>query len=202
VDAIETFKHDGLTVKIYQDGEGASPAEWDNLGTLVAFPRMWNEYRIAERESTGTEDDAIDRGGFALLARYLRMAENATAVPFRFEDYGSSGARLHATDEGDDNPSGFIVTTPDRIRELCGDDPKFHATEWAQDALRGELDVWGQYVEGDVYGYVIERNGVEVDSLWGLYGIEDAIEEAKRAATFEKGWEEEQVRLIANAMAL
>ena len=202
MNAVETFKHDGLTVKIYQDDGACSPAEWDNLGTLVAFSRMWREYRIAERESTGTEDDAIERGGFALLARYLRITENATAVPFDFQDYGSGGARLHAGDEGDDNPSGFIVTSPKRVRELCGDDPQFHAPEWIKDALRGELKVWDQYVEGDVYGYVIERNGVEVDSLWGLYGFEYAIEEAKSAATFEKSWEEEQVRLIANAMAL
>ena len=37
--------------------------------------------------------------------------------------------------------------------------------------LRGEVKVYDQYLQGDVYGYVIEdADGEEIDSSWGYYG--------------------------------
>ena len=52
-------------------------------------------------------------------------------------------------------------------------------------ALRDELDVWRQYLEGDVYGYMIEdASGEHIDSCWGFYGREYAIQEMSIALEF------------------
>lgn len=204
--ALETYERDGFTAKVYQDETPVSPADWDNLGELVAFSPPWREFRFAERESTRDEDDAVERGGFPLLARYLSMTAGAFAVPFHFHDYGSSGSRLYATDRDDGNLSGFIVTTHPRVTELCGDDPRFHEREWIEDALRGELEVWGQYVEGDVYGVVIEgylplRGRTILESVWGMYGFEYACEEARTMLEYEVNYHREQAPKIAAAFA-
>jgi hypothetical protein len=51
--------------------------------------------------------------------------------------------------------------------------------------LAGEVKTFDQYLRGDVYGYVVtDPDGNEVDSCWGLYGIEDAEQEARSALDF------------------
>lgn len=47
-------------------------------------------------------------------------------------------------------------------------------------AIVSSFETYKQYIEGDVYAYVIEdSHGDIIDSLSGIYGEEDAIEEAK-----------------------
>lgn len=184
MDAIETFEHAGLKVEIHQDIDATSPADWDNLGTLVAFPRLSRNYSFAERESTGTEDDALDRGGFRLVKRYLSLTEGAYALAFDFYEHGPQ-CSLSSTSDDDNSVAGFILTTPDRIKQLCGEDEKYLEPEWVEKALNQELRVWRQYVEGDVYGYVIETDApILGDSCWGFYGFDYCVEEAKEAAEY------------------
>lgn len=202
-ETIHSEEHEGWKVDVFHDWDAQSPASWDQLGTLVAFPSLWREYRFAERESSGTEDDALDRRGFALVARYLRLVENEFAVPFHFQDYGSGGGRLFAGDEDDDNPSGFIVTTHERVNELCGTDPKYHTREWIEEALRSELQEWGQYVEGDVWGYCVEGpGGVDHDSCWGFYGFEYACAEARSALESCIEWAAREELKVSRSCAL
>lgn len=174
----ETFDIDAYTVELHQDDDASSPAEWDNLGTLVAFPSLSRSYSFAERESTGDDDDAYDRGGCALLVRYLRMSQGVYALPFQFQDYGSSGARLIALGTDDDaNADGFICTTHKRVTELAGSDAQYHTDEWIYNALRVELENWDNYVQGNVAGYVVkDETGDVVDSVWGFYPDAEADE--------------------------
>lgn len=34
----------------------------------------------------------------------------------------------------------------------------------------GEVQVYDYYICGDVYGFVIEKDGEQIDSCWGFYG--------------------------------
>jgi hypothetical protein len=208
MDALEIIEgQDGFTAEIHVDEDALSPADWDNLGTLVGLPELTRNYSIAERGSSGDETEIVERRGAEGLRRLLAL-RGEIAVPFRFEDYGSSGARLYADEDGD-NPSGFLVTTHERVNELCGTEAKYHEPEWIAEALRGELKVWGQYVEGDVYGVIVkdaEGNVTDDGSLWGLYGSEyaeeeaeqmlrDAVEDAREAAAKEKQERERAARM-------
>lgn len=181
-DPIESFTVDGHTVELHPDWEDPpSPKDWDNLGTLVAFSPLWKEYGLGHRESTGEEDEAVERGGLRLLARYLSMTAGALIVPFTFQDYGSSGQRIYETDLDDDRAAGFILTTPERVAELCGDPapgqrfwkPADHAgtaSEWVEGQLRNDLGQWRAYVEGAIVGVVVkDERGEVVESVWGFY---------------------------------
>lgn len=195
MDAFETFTHAGCTVKLVQDDQPCSPKEWDNLGILVALPRLAREYDMAHRETTGREDEAIERGGLKLLRRYLRLTEGATILPFRFVDHGSGGARIYATYDADDPASGFIMATPETIAMTGVESDKI------EDGLRAELRTWDDYVQGNVVGYVVEdADGVHVDSCYGFYpdhgdgdGHEYARGEARDAA------EEHERDVLVNA---
>lgn len=169
--AFETFERAGYTCELHTDEEPWSPAEWDNLGTLVAFDPLWHEYRFAERNSTDQEDEALERGGWKLLARYLRMTQGIIAVPYYYADYGSGRAQIY---ESTTCGAGFIGTTHTRVDELSGTDEATHAQEWIENALRAELKTWSDYVEGNVYGYVVRSSeGKILDSCWGFYPDEE-----------------------------
>ncbi len=74
----------------------------------------------------------------------------------------------------------MLWTTDARLTELCGESAEYHSEAWALEALRGELAQWRQYLEGDVYGYVVtDERGEHLDSCWGFYGFEYAVEEGR-----------------------
>lgn len=179
----ESFEHAGCQVSIYQDPEPGSPLEWDNLGIAVAFDYLAGEYRegsFYERVSEGQEDEAYRRGGWQLLARYLRMTEGAEAVPFSMADYGSSGLRIYAESLDTDRVAGFLYADRAKIIAEYGDDSEW-SRETARSCLRAEIEALAQYAEGDIYGYIVEEDE-EHDSCWGFYGIEEAKAEARSAA--------------------
>lgn len=176
MEAIETFEGPrGWKVEIVWDETPESPKAWDTFGTLVAFDSLWRNYEFANRCADSTEVRAVDNGGAGLLVRYLRMAHGIIAIPFFFADYGSSGARMWATGEDDENPSGFIYADKEDIqKEFNGD------IEKARECLLAEIQAWSQYCEGDVYGYIVrDPEGNHSESCWGFYGREHVDEEAK-----------------------
>jgi hypothetical protein len=193
MEAFETFEHAGMMCELHTDEDPMAPSDWDQLGELVALPALWDHYRFAARETTRTEDDALDRGegDMRLLARYLRVTSGAVIVPFHFQDYGSSGARLFAGDLTDDGAAGFIMATPERCAVLGVDIAD------AEKQLRGELDEWATWVAGEVVGFVVkDSSGDWVASCWGFYpdkstsadplGLEYVRGEARYAAEHER----------------
>ena len=42
--------------------------------------------------------------------------------------------------------------------------------ESATGYLLGEVETYDQYLRGNVYGYVIEKDGDHIDSCWGYFG--------------------------------
>ena len=48
-----------------------------------------------------------------------------------------------------------------------------------------EVEVYDQYITGEVYGYVIkDEEGNELEPCWGFFGMDHATEEAKRQAEY------------------
>jgi hypothetical protein len=202
--AFETFEHAGYTYELHTDEEPASPAEWDNLGELVAFDPLWREYRFAERNTTSEEDEALERGGFKMLARYLRMTQGITAVPFRYADHGSNGARIYPERTDTESAAGFIYTTDARVDELAGTDAQYHEREWILNALHAELQTWNDYVEGNVVGYVVRSpDGRVLDSVWGFYPEEgndvysEVRDEARASAEYHASEDAKASRYMA-----
>ena len=175
VDAIETIEKDGWTVSLYGDNDPMSPDEWDRLGTF----EHGLDYTFGSPQS-GDWDRFGDRT-WDVYARALSIFGDdvAAALPVYVADYGSSGLRAWETADG---ANAVLYTTHKRLTELCGDEAEYHSKEWATEALREELKTWSQYLEGDVYGYVVTRpDGEHDDSCWGFYGLEYATQEAKEA---------------------
>lgn len=196
---VETAKFHDLTLNIHYDDSGVGdPRDADNLTEMVcSHPR----YTLGDRTPDETEEEALNRGGWPLLTRYLRMCKGALIVePLGLYDH--SGISMYVgtvRDPWDSGQVGFAYVTKDRFKELCGDtDPnaleererypgrKITQTflEWA---VEGEVEEYSSFIEGQVYGYeVVDANDEIVDSCWGFVGdMKYVKEEAEASAKAE-----------------
>ena len=197
--AYETIERDGYTIEIdaEEDCTFSNPRDWDNLSTMVCWhpDYILGDYQVTNEDGRGAiggkpgRDTRFHRDDFKSmrhLYRYLGIAENAVGItPLYLYDH--SGISMSA---GSPNPFnfdaqgwdtsmvGFAYTTRERIRELCGDGAEYQAAEWIEEAIRGDVGTYNQYLTGDIWWYRIERDGETIESCGGYFGIEDCQAEA------------------------
>jgi hypothetical protein len=182
-ETVETIERDGWTASVQYDDSPESPAAWSNVGTLAYRHRGASEgnlphadYRLEDEQPT----DAV------------------VIVPVRSWD-DRMGTELREAD-GWDEATGWIYATAESIEECIGKDA---TDEEVRAALVSELEAWQQWAQGDVYGVVVrDPDGGVVDSCWGMYGDEYAMEEAERMLTDAIDTEREEAERVARIMAL
>jgi hypothetical protein len=196
MDAVETIERDGWTAKLYQNNHGDGPRkDYDNLGTMVCWHRR---YDLGDRQPTADEKEALNRGGFKLLERYLRIAHHAVVV-IKLGLLDHSGLHMYAG--GGSNrcdPGGWDSGTVGFIYATKADLEKF-GIEFEQVAkqLVSEIETYDQYLTGDIYGYQIKGpDGQDGDSCWGFYGHEYALEQMTQALEAEIKSEREEAAKI------
>ena len=193
---IEIIEQDGWTCEIHQDLDPQSPDDWDNLATFVHT----TNYTFGESER-GSWDRFGDRTKEVFIRALSIFGDDVAAVlPVQITEHGPQVTVYEAEP---DYANGVLYTTHKRLNELCGEDAQYHTREWALDALRGELKVWRQYLEGDVYGVVIKRpDGEDADSLWGMYGWEYVEAEGREMLAAEIAAEAEAIEQSNRITAL
>jgi hypothetical protein len=182
--------------------------------------------QIRNMDGRGAVKDAHEHSGrfrsIGMLARYCRIALDAPVViPLYLYDHSgismSAGAGLvmGETPSGgydefgsprgwDTTLVGVIYTTPERIRELCGEprregdrfycppDWKGTCEAWIESQLKIEVALYDSYLRGEVYGYRVllmdepedpdddpDLDDAEhVDSCWGY--LPDVTERGDR----------------------
>ncbi len=186
----ESHQRGDLTVHIVYDPEGGwDPREGDNLMEIMHWHRR---YDFGERapDHLGSIED---------VHKWLKKEYKAVNIlPLMIYDH--SGVTLWV---GDDMPRGipgehvgwdtgqvgFIYTTPERI-ELLGT-PKNRVDE----LLRAELKEWDDYMNGNIFGFVIEdADGHELERGGGFIGDPKyALEEADG---WIKWYRQDQAKLV------
>lgn len=82
-------------------------------------------------------------------------------------------------DRWDAGQVGWIYASYDDIKKEYGSITA-ETIDKAEKVLSGEVSTYDDYLRGNVYGYIIEKNGVEVDSCWGYLGdLREMISEMK-----------------------
>lgn len=166
-DIVETFDHKGYRVEIQRDGYPDAPDDEDSNLFLVALhhrqfwrlpPRLVGQIRSHEDWARWMEVHA-DEYEFIQVYAYIHSGVKL----------GLKRDHYPFTDPWDTSDCVFIARSK---REAFGEgvDESF-------------IETWNQYLSGDVYGCVIlDPWDHEVDSLWGLYGLDYAREEALQMA--------------------
>lgn len=172
---------EGLSLYIVQDEGAQAPNEWGNDSLfLVADHR---DFYVKPPEGSSFETVTED---------YRK-----THHVFGLEAYIHSGVSLALSDEGN---------FPDRQWDVSQLGAVFVSKkEWpdkaaAKKAAEGLLDTWNTYLEGDVWGYVIEDElGEHVESCWGYYGHEHAEEEGRNMLKYAaKNYKKERAAMLAD----
>ncbi len=174
---VESAKFHDMTIEIrYDELSDSNPRDWDNLSVMVCdHPR----YNLGDRQLEPDESEALGRGGWPLLTRYLRMSKGAVAVlPLWLYDHSGISISTGRTDSWDSGQIGFAYVDKERIEYLGA------PSEDAEKQMRGEIEEYDSYLRGEVYGYIINGpDGDHLDSCWGFVGdIKYAKEEAEMAA--------------------
>ena len=184
---LESFKVNGNTVEIDYCPDTDSPHEADGLVQLVlwggrnyTFP---NDMRVPLR-------DLLEQGGMAELNNELAKRHGALMLTpvWVYEHSGialKAGARTYPFDDRWDSAAvGFAFITQASYQRCMGRKYTGHASQYAkaQQAIETEVELYGQYVNGETYGYrVVGSDGIEIDQCGGFVGW-DAVKEAATGA--------------------
>ncbi len=168
--AIYTEESENFTLSVVPDSDPANPrTEWDNLGTII--------YRKGARTPIGeVEYDDQERAAFARRRDVIKL-------PVYF--YNHSGLTINTTGFScpwDSGQSGWIFVGYEKIRKEYGVKRITEKVkEKIKNLLRAEVETYDQYLRGEVYGYIVEKDDVQIDCCWGFYGEKYAIEEGRNA---------------------
>ena len=161
--------------------EAAKNGKFNNISlSYYRKERAWNLYTrkrngemtLTERESSlcFLEEDIIDYLSVQEIVAFLKSKLFALPL-FLYEHSGICISTSDFCDTYDSGQVGWIWTTREKVERLCG---KKNITDeeiilW----LRGEVELYSQYLEGECYGYIEEKYEMgeweEIDSSWGYY---------------------------------
>lgn len=184
----ENYK--GHNIEIIIDDNLDNCREWDNLGTMLCFHRR---YTLGDKHNIRHEDF----NGWDEVAEYLKKELNAVIVlPLYLYDHSRLAMKVgsfvgHAVyAEWDSGQVGFIYVSREKLlKEYNAKKLSKRILERAESVLRSEVETYNDYLQGNVYGYIVEdEEGNEIDSCWGFYGDyeENALKEAKSIVDYRE----------------
>lgn len=183
---VATYKVGEAKVHIRRETDPLNPrTEWDNAWKWYSSHRRYffdkengkylsvNDIFDGETEEGESIEDAILR----------QNPEFLDVQPIYLYDHSGIAVSLGSFgDPWDSGVGAYAVITREQAEadapELKGNDDRLK--DVADGWLKNEVDVYRKYLDGEVYGYVVEDgSGEETDSCWGYY--EDPEEVAKEA---------------------
>lgn len=175
-----------VRVRIEYDSCPANPMEdFDNLGTIAYLSR--SRYTLGNQAVSHEEMDEI--------AADIRSGK---LVGMPVQAYVHSGVALKASltnpypdPRWDSGQSGYVYCTREAaIKEFGNKVCTAKVKEKALKLMASEVETFSQYLNGEVYGFIVERfdedgeKVEELESCWGFYGLEYCMSEAESAARY------------------
>lgn len=164
----ETYK--GYTIKIEQDESALDPRkEFNNLGIFLLSHRRYN---VANETNIDLNDHKTPD---SVLKAVEQEYGKCLILPVHMYDH--SGVILNTTGfdcKWDSGQLGLIFVPYEKIRKEYSVKRVTKKTfAIVKDNLITEVETYGAYLNGDVYGYVIiNASNEETDSCWGYYGCD------------------------------
>jgi hypothetical protein len=178
-----------IKLRIVPDTSPANPRkEWDNLGTIICFHRKYNlgdEHNYEDQfdfladlaEYEGEEDLTLEE-------LYDLASEKAVILPVYLYDYSdittNTTGFLYSDSLGWDwGQIGWVYVTRRKLQEegLANESDEKIAKK-----LRAEMEIYNQYLRGDVWGYILQEETIcpecdqvkveQIDLCYGFYGTD------------------------------
>jgi hypothetical protein len=168
----------GNILQIVPDDDPQNPrSEYDNFGSMVCFHRR---YSLGDKTTLRSGDF----NSWSDLKNHLVRREKAVLILPIFM-YDHSGITISTSQTGqyadrwDSGQIGFIYATKEKIRkEFLIKRVTKKTLKNAEKILLSEVEIYDQYLTGNVYGYFVkDKAGEIIDSCFGFYGDMDYIKE-------------------------
>lgn len=165
----ENLNYKGYTIRVVQDEDPESPDGWDDDEVfLVGF--SGRNFEVTRDGLKCPEDIEDWRDEYDI---------------FQLDAYIHSGVSLHLSGSGpscgwDRGQIGFALVKKRSELEQLGQVQTWPDRPSQRKLAEGLVETWNQYLSGDVWGYIVEdSDGEEIEALWGCYGSDYCLEEAK-----------------------
>jgi len=164
---MKTIEYKGYTIEIDHCDYAGDPREWDNLSTFVFSTKS---YSLANE----LDIDYSDFNSMGEAEAYIRRNFDVLEVlPVSAYIHGGISLSIGSpTCRWDSGYIGFIVIEKEKVRE--GFRIKRITKEFKEKSIeiaKAELETYEQYLEGEVYSYIVyDDKGENVDSCGGFYG--------------------------------
>lgn len=160
---------DGRVLEIDYDSFAENPRNWDNLSQMICFH---SRYNVGDDHSYNHND----YNGWEEMEKAI-IKEEDPAVILPMYMYEHSGIAISTTPfscRWDSGQIGFILISKARARkDLNVKRITKGIVERLTNCLLGELKVYGQYIEGEVYSFtILDKDGEVEDSCSGFYGYD------------------------------
>ena len=179
---IERIEEGQYTIEIHVDYDVESPHDTDSPacklvlhgGRNYSFPNDGIDFAEFEGWSA-VADELAKRHGALMITPVYVYDHSGIAL--------KAGARTYPFDcPWDSAQVGFAYITQETYRDCMGKRYTGHPSQYkrAAEFIRAEVELYGQYVNGECYAYVVEdAEGEVVDSCGGYIGW-DAVTDAAR----------------------
>lgn len=226
--AVHTEKYKKYTIEIVPDDSEFSPRDWDNAGTMVTWHSRYNlgdkqpkerpiEFLCGILDLNSGDFVASDETVSLLISK---MKKDYIVLPLYLYDHSgitiSTCLTYPYNDRWDSSEIGWIYISKKNAVKEWG--KKLFTKKLEKETikhLQGEVQVYDDFLVGNVYGYrVLDADGEVVDSNWGYYpddddktGYDECVREAKSIIDSEvkeadkKKWEALQEQEAARVEA-
>ena len=178
---IETVEYKGYNINIYYDESSYSPDDWgDDQRFLVSYHNSFtikhDDIITQDQARQISNEDYHDKDEKAVCLEIVKKYHI-----FGLEAYIHSGVVQSLSYEGnfpdrrwDVSQLGLVLISKEEIK----------TGKKARRMAVGLIDTWNDYLSGNVYGFMIQKDGEESGGCWSFYGdpensglIENAKEE-------------------------
>lgn len=164
-DVVCQYEEGPLWLQIVWDTDAPSPRkDMTPLGELVILNEKW--------QHLGDPHNFYD---WDHLYRFIRDELVSGLLHYPVTIYsGSGGARIELGEENDQRlTDGQYLLPHGRLREIHGlKRVSRRVKNITRKLIATEIDLYNQWLEGYVYGVILQEEGEIVDSLWGLYKLD------------------------------
>lgn len=213
---VRTLEYKGFTIETHYDTSPESPREWSNLGTMIGFH---SRYALGDKHNFADADAMFHSLLEEAMGDYDKAEaefERAMAVTETLQQlhgelletiqkkflvlpvymYEHSGIALNCggfSDPWDSGQVGFIYVSYEALRKEYSVKRVGKKTlKTAERVLKQEVKTYSEYVNGEVYGFIVKDSDdeqIEDGSCWGYYGDDgdedgQMISEAKNAIDY------------------
>ena len=156
----EVITTKGLKVEFYYSDD--DPREWDNITKMVCFH---NNYNLGDEHDYNKDDF----NSWEELKEAIESNENVLAIKplYLYDHSGQTISTSPFSCKWDSGQVGWVYITEETVA-LTG----MPMDNDLDKAIEQDVAIYKQRVEGDVYGFICYKDGKQVDSCGGFYGID------------------------------